>query len=107
MKTSSAVAALFWFTSMALGCSPQEQSPESPPEPPKALSAAALTKLAEADKADGKEDKLVEKCPACMLRMYGDAKHTSHLEGYTVHSCHVMCAEALEKDPEKLLARLP
>lgn len=103
MKTASAVAALLWFGSMVLGCSPQEQASEAP----KPLSAAALTKLAEADKADGKEDKLVEKCPACMLRMNGDAKHTSHLEGYTVHSCHVMCAEALEKDPEKLLGQLP
>ena len=103
MKTLSTFAAMLWFASMALGCSPQEETKA----PVKPLSAAALAKLVEADKADGKEDKLVEKCPACMLRMSGDAKHTSHLEGYTVHSCHESCAKALEEDPEALLSRLP
>lgn len=91
------------FACTAAGCSPELESSE----PPKPLSQEALAKLAAADQVDGKVDKVVSKCPACMLSMDGSAKHTSHLEGYTVHSCHQACAAALEKDPEKVLGRLP
>ena len=103
MKSLSTGVVLVLFACASAGCSPQTQTPE----PAKPLSEVALSKLAAADKLDGKEDKVITKCPACMLNMDGHAKHSSQLEGYTVHSCHQACAEALEADPEKVLARLP
>jgi hypothetical protein len=103
MKSLFAGVVLTLFASASVGCSPQVQSPK----PVKPLSEAALAKLVAADKLDGKEDKVITKCPACMLNMDGHEKHSSQLEGYTVHSCHQACAEALETDPEKVLARLP
>ena len=103
MKSLSAAVAWVWFLSLAVGCSAEP----APKQPAKPLSAAGLAKLVAADKVDGKEDKVVSKCPACMLSMNGSAKHSTELEGYTVHSCHPSCAEALETDPEKVLARLP
>ena len=102
MKTFCSAATILWLAAATFGCSAK---PETPPAKP--LSEAALSKLEAADKADGKEDKIVSRCPACMLMMDGDPKHTSHLEGYTVHSCHEVCAEVLEKNPEDMLARLP
>ena len=88
---------------LATGC-PSDAGSSAPPKP---LSPAGVAKLVAADKADGKEDKVVVKCPACMLKMDGHEKHARTLEGYTVYSCHSACADALMADPEALLARLP
>ena len=103
MKTWSLAIMILGSITLVGGCSSKTEAPT----PAKPLSAEGLAKLAAADKADGKEDKVVTKCPACMLSMDGNEKHTSTIEGYTVHSCHESCAAALEKDPESVLARLP
>ena len=62
--------------------------------------------LAHGDQADGKIDKVIAKCPACSLAMFGSTKYKTTVDGYEVHSCSSGCNSALEADANKVFAKL-
>lgn len=89
----------------AMAACPAEEAPTAPDPAAKAPSAKVLAALAKADEADGKADKIVHKCPACMLKMNGSAEHAATLGAYTVYSCAADCKAALVADPGAILGR--
>lgn len=87
------------------GCGKETDGP-APAQGTSAPSAEAFAALAKADAADGKTDKVVSKCPTCMLSMDGSPDHAASHGGYTLHLCSEHCKESFEKDPDKALASL-
>ena len=103
--TASALAAAILVTALA-GCGGDDA--DKPAASGKnGLSAGSLAALAKADAADGAPDKVVSKCPTCMLAMDGKAAFSATCGEYTVHLCSEGCKEAFAKDPEGALAKLP
>ena len=105
LGTASALAAALLIVILA-GCGKDEAGKEPAAGTP-GLSEASLAALAKADAADGTTDKIVSKCPTCMLAMDGKAEFSATCGDYTVHLCSEHCKESFTKDPNKALAKLP
>ena len=104
--TASALAAAILVTALA-GCGGGGDAGKPAASGKSGLSAGSLAALAKADAADGAPDKVVSKCPTCMLAMDGKAAFSATCGEYTVHLCSEGCKEAFAKDPEGALAKLP
>ena len=104
MKLSLCLSTLILMVGAQLGCKGQESKAPTPSAPVVALEDQVTPEtLAAADELDGQVDKVVEKCPACMMKMKGKPQIATQVHGYAVHSCTDMCKEAFEKDPQGLL----
>ncbi len=91
------------------GCKNEETAPakaEAPAAAADGLTEAEISCLTQADKKDGKEDKVVSKCPSCMLKMSGSAEHASAVGDFTVHSCSKHCKHEMETSRATVFARL-
>ncbi len=75
--------------------------PTAEVEAPKAAALTPTQKatLASADAADGAVDRVISKCPVCMLGMEGDPMHAITSHGYELHACSESCQTAFEADP--------
>lgn len=99
------VLTLFVPVLLALAAACEEKpAPAAPAAAP--LDAKTLSGLAASDKADGKEDKVVHKCPSCMLKMEGAKEHQVHVGDYEVHACSAECKEIIGKDPGSVFGKL-
>ena len=87
---------------------PKANEPAAPAkqEGSAAPSAQVTAKLAQMDAFDGASDKVVGKCPACMMKMDGSKDHAFAYSGYTMHFCTAHCKETWEKDPSKSVLAL-
>lgn len=114
LKWTSVLALSLFAAAVIAGCKksddseaiePQEQDETAAVDqlPPLATDPAnqevIQSKLALADLADGEADKVIRKCPMCMLRMHGSEDLAVDYAGYSVHLCSEHCKEAFEKDP--------
>ncbi|HMO04910.1 MAG TPA: hypothetical protein PKC67_05350 [Kiritimatiellia bacterium] len=97
----------WWFgvALLAAGCGPgrEERGAEAGPV---TLSEQAVAVLAYADAHDGTVDLVVEDCANCRLGMKGKASITAKLQEYSLHCCAEHCREAVERDPERVLAKI-
>jgi YHS domain-containing protein len=121
LKWSSVIALSLFVAGGLMGCKKsadsqtselQEQKEvaltEKLPEPvmDPANEEVIRTKLALADLADGTSDKVIHKCPVCMLRMNGSEKFAVDYAGYSVHLCSEYCKETFEEDPKAAILAL-
>ena len=106
------VLALAGCKDPAPAAAPTPAEKAKPAAAAKAAQAAAGTMasledlLTRADKADGKADKLIEGCPACGLKMKGDAKNAGTLHGHTFHACSADCRKATLDDPKSVFSKV-
>jgi YHS domain-containing protein len=88
------------------GCDSEPARKKNGDETSKAPSAAAAAVLVKADTADGTEDKVVNDCVMCSLKMAGKPEYAVTYNDYTIHFCSLSCKESFEKNPEKALLSL-
>lgn len=73
---------------------------------PAATTDASAAVLDKADQKDGAADKVVTKCPGCMLSMDGKAENALNVDGYELHFCSDSCKMNFDSDREAGMAKI-